>query len=525
MSRRSFLAIALGLLGLAPPVMAQEELIDPSPLAGAAFGHEVAVDRGTALVGQLAISGAGRVQVFEEADGWQSSATLTPSISEIGDQFGRSVAISGTTAVVGAPGSGEVGRVFVFRKTWRGWREELRLEGTEFQNTGSFDRFGLDVAVSGDNLVALSTTRTLFFTRIAGSWKLNQVFTLVKGQYSSCALDGGRAAIGAKESPEGGHLAPYGTVWTYVFDGATWSFDQRLYGIKDPLDDFGARVALSGDRLAVGDYRPRSSDPAQGNVFVFWQTGGSWHMEVRLRAPIALDSFEFAASVDIDTGRLVVGEPHSLTPGSPAGAVHTYVSQGGWHLIRTDISPEPMPYDSFGRSVAVSGDDMIVGEPGEDDELTGQGAAWHLSVPPAIRIVTREFALVVDILVGVAEGGGGIIIVPGEGPVPVDPDPFLPVLTMVNQDERAQKVALDEIQNRLPSDMRGLWTSNVEDALRYPDTVLYLQPPSFAAATKWLYANRDRLIQQRRVPMVLLGLSGDKELAVLQKLMQKNAWY
>ena len=39
-------------------------------------------------------------------------------------------------------------------------------------------------------------------------------------------------------------------------------------------------------------------------------------------------------------------------------------------------------------------------------------------------VAVRDFLLVARILFGVTEGGGGVIILPGSGPVPVDPEPF-----------------------------------------------------------------------------------------------------
>ena len=54
-----------------------------------------------------------------------------------------------------------------------------------------------------------------------------------------------------------------------------------------------------------------------------------------------------------------------------------------------------------------------------------QGAAYAYPLPPEIaKKLADEYAIFAQILVGLTGGGGGIIILPGTGPIPVDPEPF-----------------------------------------------------------------------------------------------------
>ena len=80
----------------------------------------------------------------------------------------------------------------------------------------------------------------------------------------------------------------------------------------------------------------------------------------------------------------------------------------------------------FGRAVAVSRFGVLVGAPGNTDTEREQGAAYFYPLPVDLSsvIVPLDFALFVNILFGLIGGGGGVVVLPGSGPKPVDPEPF-----------------------------------------------------------------------------------------------------
>ena len=113
-------------------------------------------------------SGAAYVFVREPGGLWSQQAYLKASNTGEGDWFGRRVGVSGDTVVVGAPsedssaagidgdeGDNSVfgsGAAYVFVRDGAGsWSQRVYLKAS---NTGTFDLFGLSVAVSGDTVVA-----------------------------------------------------------------------------------------------------------------------------------------------------------------------------------------------------------------------------------------------------------------------------------------------------------------------------------------------------------------------------------
>ncbi|MEF8779904.1 MAG: FG-GAP repeat protein [Haloferacaceae archaeon] len=111
------------------------------------FGHSVAFDGGTAVVGAPGRDG-GSVYVFERfGDGWKRVARATAADAAPDDGFGESVDVAGEVAVVGAPDAGQAGQADVFRKDPDdGWVRTRRLVADEPREDAAF---GFAVAMHG----------------------------------------------------------------------------------------------------------------------------------------------------------------------------------------------------------------------------------------------------------------------------------------------------------------------------------------------------------------------------------------
>ena len=89
------------------------------------------------------------------------------------------------------------------------------------------------------------------------------------------------------------------------------------------------------------------------------------------------------------------------------------------------IASDGALFDFFGVSVALSAAYVLVGAPSVTVTEYDQGAAYGYPIPPKIaKNIADEYAIFATILVGLTGGGGGWIILPGTGPIPIDPEPF-----------------------------------------------------------------------------------------------------
>ncbi len=205
--------------------------------------------------------------------------------SESGDRFGEEVLVSDDgsflivasrledSAATGIDGdrndvsAAEAGAVYVYERDGTEWRPQAYIKAS---NTESDDQFGWDIAINDDaTVLAVGATRE------------DSAATGIDGDQTDNTADGS------------------GAVYVYERTGNTWS--QQAY-IKasntDPLDAFGAQVALSADgsTLAVGAFAERSAavgingDQADnslrlaGAVYVFVNDGSGWAQQAYIKA-------------------------------------------------------------------------------------------------------------------------------------------------------------------------------------------------------------------------------------------------
>ena len=201
----------------------------------------------------------------------------------------------------------------------------------------------------------------------------------------SVAVSGDYAVAGAFSEDGGG--TNRGAV--YVFErnyGGNDNWGQMAKLVASDDDDsfyFGFSVALSGDYVVVGAFLEDGLGTDRGAAYVFYRNQGgtdNWGQVAKLTASDADDSDQFGHSVAIGGDNVVVGAHYEDGLGTNRGAAYVYGrNQGGadnWGQVTklTASNPENAAY--FGYSVAVRGDFAVVGAYGEDGTGTNLGAAY-----------------------------------------------------------------------------------------------------------------------------------------------------
>jgi hypothetical protein len=156
---------------------------------------------------------------------------------------------------------------------------------------------------------------------------------------------------------------------TYVFAraGETWLEE---FAIPPGAYSYpGKGIDLEGETAVLG--RPQA---AGGGAVEFWgpATKG-WVMTGALPAPA--DAASFGTSVDLEGERLIVGDPTRRVDGHwAAGAAFVYRRSGdGWVLEDTLLAPVPAAIDQFGLTVQLAGNLAIVGAPYADEGAVSTG--------------------------------------------------------------------------------------------------------------------------------------------------------
>lgn len=220
----------------------------------------------------------------------------------------------------------------------------------------------------------------------------------------SVSLDGDRLAIGAPGDKDGTQTANTGSV--YLFTGAGSDFSGLTLNRKLALntveglqegEQFGSAVSLTGGLLAVGapyadnitQFSERGSPTASGAVYIFTGVGTNFSgltQQTRIDAsngPNLKSDDHFGFAVALDQDRLAIGANGDDTSGTSQGAVYLYTGAGTGGLaeqkkIVFDSALSPLTSQAFfGRAVALNGDRLIVGAPGDDTGGTDRGAAYR----------------------------------------------------------------------------------------------------------------------------------------------------
>ena len=157
-------------------------------------------------------------------------------------------------------------------------------------------------------------------------------------------------------------------------------------------DFFGMDVAISGQYAAVSapahalDDNQQNPLIASGAVYIYGFNGSHWNISQKLVSPDRDDGDKFGLSVAMDGDLLVVGTPgEDLDENNQnyldwAGAVYVYRrgSNGQYTLEAKLAAIDRHDWAFFGLDVDVSGDYIIVGSPWNDYDATG-GNMMNLS--------------------------------------------------------------------------------------------------------------------------------------------------
>jgi hypothetical protein len=164
-------------------------------------------------------------------------------------------------------------------------------------------------------------------------------------------------------------------------------YDQAVKLTPSYIEDeahFGRSVAISGDTIVVGVPDENRAWSDRGAAYVFERDkGGSnqWGEVKKITASDSGDDDHFGRSVAISGDRIVVGAyMEDGVGGTNRGAAYLYWrDEGGadnWGQVKKLIANDTENYDFFGWSVAISGWIVVVGAKWENGAGTKRGAAY-----------------------------------------------------------------------------------------------------------------------------------------------------
>ncbi len=204
--------------------------------------------------------------------------------------------------------------------------------------------------------------------------------TGLPGDYfgGSVAVSGNFAIIGAPFDEVGAN-AHQGSASIYRFNGTSWEFMQKITEAGGAaLDTFGFTVAIFGNFAIVGIKGDNvGTNPNQGSANIYQYNGSSWVFLQKLIDPTGAANDGFGNSVAISGNNAVVGamlddDGSSIDEGSAA----FFLFNGStWVFTNKVTGPGGAAGDHFGYSVSISNQYAIIGAPLDDGLASNSGSA------------------------------------------------------------------------------------------------------------------------------------------------------
>jgi hypothetical protein len=323
-------------------------LLPDPPQAGSGFGHAVAIDEGTAVVGARyefnpgSGNGSGAVYIFNDENGaWQLQARLAASDSAPFDLFGYSVALHddilaiGARAAEGFNGERNSGAVYLYQRLGDDWHLQASLSPADlaaedhFGQALAFDGQYLFVSAPGrDNPGAPNSGMVYAYRRQGDVWILEDKLTAIAPQAeaqlgSVLSLDSDTLVVMASQEYQGGEMPPGAPMWggefgaVHIFDlqDGKWGWQSRLL----PTSEEQFPLQLKG--LDFWDNRMAISGVGQGGTYRYEKVGGEWQQLPSLKPGMYSltwgDVIQLSEDVvllghrfyDLNSGPYSVGEP------------------------------------------------------------------------------------------------------------------------------------------------------------------------------------------------------------------------
>jgi len=255
------------------------------------------------------------------------------------------------------------------------------------------DWFGISVALDGDTALVGAPWdddkgSAYVFVRNGSDWLLEAKLTASDGAEGdwfgiSVALEGDTALVGAPWDDDNG--TDSGSAYVFIRDGTTWSQEIKLTASDGAIGDrFANAVALDGNTALIGAYWDDDNGTDSGSAYVFVRNGDEWSEQAKLIASDGAVEDRFASSVALNGDTVLVGAPgddHNLDDDDRyndkinSGSAYVFVRSGTiWSEQAKLTASDGSKEEEFGISVALDGDTALVGTYGDENPVTEENS-------------------------------------------------------------------------------------------------------------------------------------------------------
>lgn len=320
------------------------------------FARAVALSGDTAVITAPGATLPGRASVGaayvyrNTGSSFELQQVLVAPTDRAGESFGQAVALSGSQLAIGAFYSDihitdidasmwSQGEVYIFEQHANDWRYKEQLasrlppQPSGVATARSASPFGSKLAMNQNRLVISGRNdeeMPMIFSHSSTGWQYQHTLTFVDRKMR--ILPGGPSIITKGEFIFVGnleHILSFGSdyhrlerfeqdsVCEFAVTGSEWKMSGCLnedHDVDAPHAGVGASVALSKDLLAVGIPRLRTDgklEPGLVRILAREETHWAWQVDLQAPAPHGHSGDEFGRTVALAGDRLIVGNRDS----------------------------------------------------------------------------------------------------------------------------------------------------------------------------------------------------------------------
>ena len=393
-----------------------------NPSADDNFGKSVSIDGDYIVIGSddedsHAID-AGSAYVYKKTDDDNLSFVVKLQASDLkaNDHFGNQVSLSGDTVLVGSYGifdkadtAGSVylydiepySRLYIYNETdtieiKEGIKDVYTIDASSPVGEVTFELDGIDsddFVLVDNQLSFLATTSfenptdddldniyqvTITIDNGAGHSKTMDINVIVTNQNhiqtakiqsndieaydrfgSAIAVDGEYIVIGAEHEDTGAQKAGSAYLFKKLADGQIIQTAKITPSDPQENDFFGSSVAISANLIVIGAYGKDTLESDAGSAYLFRieSNGTSVTQLAQFNASDADSDDFFGFSVAIDGDNIIVGAQGQDSAGSGSGRAYLFKKMPNDSVmqINTIQHLNPNDYDGFGYTVSISG--------------------------------------------------------------------------------------------------------------------------------------------------------------------------
>ncbi len=193
------------------------------------------------------------------------------------------------------------------------------------------------------------------------------------------ALDGTIGVIGAQLKTTARATASGAAYVVQEIDGIWQHLAQLTASDAAPNDRFGYSVSISGSTIVVGAVRDDDNGIDSGAAYIFNSSGGEWAQVAKLKADDGVGDDFFGTSVAISGDTILIGAHGDDDDGSRSGSVYVFRKIGEmWQQVAKLTPDDAATYLLFGRNLALSGNTAVIGAYGGTKRGVKEGGTAYV---------------------------------------------------------------------------------------------------------------------------------------------------